>query len=225
MRDHHHVVTQAFHLLHDVGRKDDALAVLVAQTAQRLAQCPCGQHVQPVGGFVEHDVGGVVHQRAGKCGLHALTLAEAFGSAVEQGRHVQHFGKRLRPCMRCAVSHAVQATEVDDVLARRQAWVQATSVAEHAHARQCLHGLGGHFDAIDHHAPGVRLDHCGGDAQRGGLARAVGAQQPGDATVGRLELHAGNGLHYTPVAAAAGAELLVQRLHFYHRAAPPPRCR
>jgi hypothetical protein len=34
VRDHHHLVAQPLHLLHDVGGEDDALALLVAQAAQ-----------------------------------------------------------------------------------------------------------------------------------------------------------------------------------------------
>jgi hypothetical protein len=50
MRDHHHVVAQPFHLLHDVGGKDDALALVVAQVAQRLAQARVASTSRPLVG-------------------------------------------------------------------------------------------------------------------------------------------------------------------------------
>ena len=45
------MVTKPLHLLHDVGGKHDALALLVAQPPQRVAQRAGRQHVQAVGGF------------------------------------------------------------------------------------------------------------------------------------------------------------------------------
>ena len=195
--------------------------MLVAQASQRVAQRAGGQHVQAVGGFVQHDVGGVVHEGAGQCGLHAFALAEAFGAAVQQSLHVQHLGQGLRPRLRRAVIHTVQAAEIGDVLARCQPRVQAARVAEHAHPGQSQGRVGRDFNAVHFYASGVGLYQCGGNAQCRRLARAVGAQKPRDAAVGGREVHAGNGLHHAPLAAAAGAELLVQRPHFDHRATPP----
>jgi hypothetical protein len=96
VRHDHHVVAEAFHLLHDVGGEHDALAVLVAQPAQGVAQRARGQHVQAVGRLVEDDVGRVVHQRARQRRLHALALAEAVGAPVQQRPHVQHLGQKFR---------------------------------------------------------------------------------------------------------------------------------
>ena len=86
VRHDHHVVAQALHLLHDVRAKDNALAVLVAQLAQRLAQAANGLHVEAVGRLVEDDVRRVVNQRARERRLHALALAEALRCAGRAGR-------------------------------------------------------------------------------------------------------------------------------------------
>jgi hypothetical protein len=90
-RDDDDLVAQLLHLLHDVCGEDDAFAAALgaAQPAQRLSQGAGGQHVQPVGGLVQHDVGGVVHEGAGQRRLHALALAEALGAAVQDGLHLQ----------------------------------------------------------------------------------------------------------------------------------------
>ena len=218
MRDDDDAVAQPLDLLHDVRREDDAFALLVAQPPQRLAQRARGQHVEAIGRLVEHEVRRVVNDRARQRRLHALALREAFGAAVEQRLHLQHLGQQFRARGRGIGRHAVQAAVIDDVLARRQARVQATCVGEHTHARQSLLRRARNVDAIDRDAPGIGHDQRCGHAQRRRLAGAVGAEQPGDAPVLGAEADIGDRLHGPRFLAAALREALGQVLDLDHLA-------
>jgi hypothetical protein len=145
------------------------------------------EDVEAVGRLVENDVGGVVDESAHERGLHPLALAEAGGAPVEQRRHVEHAGEVLRARVGRLALHAVQRAVVDDVLARRQARIEAARVGQHAHPRQHLARSRDDVDAVDAHRPGLGRDERGEHAQRRRLAGAVRAEQAGDAAVRRVE--------------------------------------
>jgi hypothetical protein len=197
MRHHHHLVAQPLHLLHDVGGKDDALALLVAQPAQRVAQARVASTSRPlVGSSSTMLAGSCTSARASAVFMRSPWLKPSVRRS-SSGSHVQHRA-RLRRAPRGRRRHAVQAAVVDDVLARRQARVQAARVAEHAHARQRLPRLRGPRRCRPPHMAGVGPRSAPRQCAGGGLARAVGAQQAGDAAVGGGEAHAVHGLHRAP---------------------------
>ncbi len=106
----------------------------------------------------------------------------------------------------------MQLRKIFDVLARGQPLVEAARIGQHTQAPPRFQRLARGIQAIDQHAATIRPHQRVQHAQRGGLARAVGAEQTGDATVGRGEADTGNGLYR--------AEALVQIAHFDHGAAP-----
>jgi hypothetical protein len=218
VRHHHHAIAEALHLLHDVRREHDALARFVAQRAQDVAQRPGGHHVQPVGGFVEHDVGRVVHQRACERRLHPLALAEAVGAAVEQRLHVEQAAERLAARLDEVVGQPVQSPVVDDVLARREPRVQPARVRQHAQPRARALRVARGRQPVDLEAPGVRRDEADEHPQARRLAGAVRPQQPRDGAVGSHQAEAVDRDDAAGAAPAAGLEALVQRLHDDHRA-------
>src|SRR6185312_1187930 len=109
-----------------------------------------------------------------------------------------------------------QAREVDDVLARGQALVQAARVGQHAQAPAYRDRIGRRVDAIDQHLTGIGLHQRVQTTQRRRFAGAVRAEQAGDFAVAREK---GNAIHRSD-ALGALAEGLVQISDFDHGAAP-----
>ena len=77
---------------------------------QHLAQIADRHHVEPVGRLVEHDIAGVVHQRARQRHLDALALRESLGAAFDEAFHAERSGRARRcatpeasPAMPCSV--------------------------------------------------------------------------------------------------------------------------
>jgi hypothetical protein len=82
---------------------------------------------------------------------------------------------------------ALQPAEVGDVLARGQPLVDAPRVGQHAQAAARGGGVGRQVELVDPHRASLgrhqRVEH----AQGGGLACAVGPEQPGDLSIAGLE--------------------------------------
>src|SRR5690606_12739184 len=119
------------------------------QLLQEFAHGAGGHHVEAVGGLVEDHVLRVVYQRAGDGGLGALALREAFGLALGDVGHVQRGDQTIPLARDVALAHAVQTTEVVDVLARGQPLVHAARVGQHAEAATHRFGVPTGIHAID----------------------------------------------------------------------------
>lgn len=156
-----------------------------------------------------------MHQCARNRGLGALALAEAFGLAVENIVHVQRAGQQVRALCDLAARQAMQLAEVGDVLACGQALVDAACVRQHPECAAHRHRVAGGIHAIDRDAALVgrhqRVEH----AQGGGLAGAIGAEQPGDLAVGSAEADPVDGFHQTGL----GLERLMQGIDDNHASA------
>ena len=77
-------------------------------------------------------------------------------------------------------------------LAAAQPLEQREVFGEHADARLRRDRIGPHVDAVDPHLPAVGTQQAGRHAQRGGLARAVGADDAEERTAGDVEVHLGD---------------------------------
>ena len=165
------------------------------QVAHEGAQAARGHHVEAVGGFVEDHVFRIVHQRARDRGLDALALREPLGAAVEDVAHLQRIHQFFAALVHQAGFDAVQAREIVDVLARAQALVQAARIRQDAEASAHRDRIDRRIDAVHQHLPGVGFHQGVQHPQGGGLAGAVGAEQPGDLAVAGGEADAVDGFH------------------------------
>src|SRR5690606_25555030 len=89
----------------------------------------------------------------------------------------------LRQRVECPLLHssayAVQRGEEDEIVQRRQPFVQAAVATEyHGQMGACPGGGGGDVMAAHERAARGRQEEGGQDLDKGGLPRAVGAQQP-----------------------------------------------
>ncbi len=164
--------------------------------AQRSEQAAQGAHrhdIQPVGGLVQHQVARPVHERAGERGLDALPLREALGAAVGEFLHLQEPHELGGALARRGALQAVQRAEVQDVLARRQVRIDAGAVRQHPEAPGGLQGRAHRAVPVDERIPRIGPQHRVQHAQRGGLAGAVGPEEPGDAAVRRAQTDVAHG--------------------------------
>src|ERR1700752_581725 len=96
--------------------EQDAMT-FIPQSSKQAPESTCRHYVEPIGGFIEHDVAGRVHQRARDRNLEPLTLGVALGTTVHDLAHLQQFHQLTRTPSDGSSIESLQPTEVVDVLA------------------------------------------------------------------------------------------------------------
>jgi hypothetical protein len=104
--------------------------------------------------------------------------------------HVEQVNHGLDVLVEVFAFEAVEAAIVGYLLAGGEPRVYAGHVGLDAEKGACALGLPGHVHAVNQHGAFEGLDEAGNDAQGGGLARAVRAEQAGDLAVGAVERYA-----------------------------------
>ena len=158
-----------------VSREDDGLAA-VALAAHEVAQEARGQHVEADGGLVEHEHRRVVQHGARHGEPLALARRERLAAPVEERREIQNAREQRRPLHDGRGHHAVQATEVAQQLAAREARVEARRPGEEAELPARGLRVARDVDARELGAPRRGREDGGQHAQRRRLARAVRAE-------------------------------------------------
>ena len=102
------------------------------EAADDLAHRARAHHVEAVGRLVEQHVLRVVDDGAGQRGLGALAVREAGDAAIGDRRHVEHLQQVIGAAAQVGAGDALQLAEVVDVLARREARIQARLIRQHA---------------------------------------------------------------------------------------------
>jgi hypothetical protein len=210
--DDDHVVAQVTDFLHHVRGHHDA-AALGTQGGQRVAHGARAHHVQAARGLVQQQMARAVQQRAREGHLDALALRKALAAAFQDVVHREHLGDCVDALAQSAFFHAVQLTEIREVFARGQAFVQPELVGQEADVGAHGERIALRVDAIDGDGAVVAFQHADEGAQQRGLAGAVGAEQGGDVAVVRREADASQRLH--------GAELFADFVCFDHGVGGP----
>jgi hypothetical protein len=113
---------------------------------------------------------------------------------------------------------AVQAPDHDQVLEAREVLVDGRVLAGQADARAQRGRVADDVEARDQHGPGVGLEQRREDADRGRLARAVGAEEPEDGARRDVEVDAIEGPDVAEGLHEPGhADRRLARVHPVHR--------
>ncbi len=134
-------------------------------------------------------------QGPGEGDLEALAFGEPLGPAIGELAHVEAVEEDVDALFQAAAVEAMQAAEITDVLARRQAGIQAPGVGEGADAALGGQAVGDRIQAVDAGGAPIRAHDGIEDAQRRRLAGAVGADQGGDLAVAGGEAQSVEGMH------------------------------
>ena len=98
------------------------------------------------------------------------------------------------PRLERVAAHAVERAEIADMLAPCEARIEAAHVGQHADAALHPAPVEMRIDAVDQGIAPVGGEHGVDEAQDGGLAGAVGADDAGDLAVARNEADAADGM-------------------------------
>ncbi len=183
---------------------------LVAQLSEQAAQASHRHHVEAIRRLIEQYVARTMHEGACQGGLDALALRESLGTAVRKLLHLEQGDHVLGARLPVRAGQSVQGSKVGDVFARRQVWIDACSMRQHSDAPPGLERVAHDADAVDERVAGIGCQDGVEDAQRGRLARAVGAQQAGNAAIESAQIHVAHGRN--------GSEVLLQVRRFDHLA-------
>ena len=192
------VVAQAFRFFHEMGGEQQGLA-LPYQAAQALPDQVAGLRVEAGGGFVEDHQVGVVDQGAGQgeAPFHAAGKGGDgdVGFAGQPGK-IQQAGNALR---HVALGNAEIATVDLQVLAHREIRVEIVRLRHYTDPCARLASLLRQDMAEQFHHAGIGADQAEGEAQGGGLAGAVGAEQAMAAAGSQFQVEA---IHHGGIAVA-----------------------
>ncbi len=171
------VIAEPLGLVHEVRGEDDGLA-LAQQHAQLLPHLVARLRIEAGGRLVEEDEVGIVHQgaREHEASLHAAgeLLDAAVGARFQRREFQQPRDARLH--LRAAQP---EIAPVDDqVLAHGEIRIEVVDLRHHAHPDATLPRGLGNRESQQADAARVRAREPEQHAKRGGLARAVGTQQP-----------------------------------------------
>ena len=180
-----------------------------ARSRRIVAQHAHGVHVEPVGRLVEDDVrGSCTSARA--IAVFIRSPCEKPWRAGLRPRRAPARDQRVGAAVQLHARQPVQLAEVANVLAAGQCAYTSRAHAAARRAIAALAAVAARIEAVDDCAARIRPHHSAQHPQRGRLAGAVVAEQPGDLAVARLERHVTQGLH--------GAEFLAQRFDTNHGA-------
>ena len=184
--DSHQEVGHALDLAQQVRAHQHGDAELLPRALDQLQHLVAPRGVEPVGGLVEQEERGVVHQRLRQLHplLHPRGVAADGAVALLVEPHVaQHLGgalPRRRP------GEAGQAAHVGHEVGGGHVRRHAVVLGHVAHALAHLQAARGRVQAEDAHVAAGRLQQAQEDLDEGALAGAVGAHEPDDAG---LQLH------------------------------------
>jgi hypothetical protein len=190
--DHHDAVGEAVGLVEVLGGEQHRGAGQHARL-DRLPHADAGARVEPGSRLVQEQ-----HRRAGdergrevEPPAHAarVRLGRALGGVGELEALEQLIGARAR----LGLAEVVQPSDHLQVLEAGQVLVHGRVLARKADMGAQRRGLSHDVEAGDAGAAPVGLEQRGQDADRGGLAGTVGAQQAEDAAGPRGEVHAAQG--------------------------------
>ena len=216
--DDRQAIGQGIDLLEVVAAEQDRGALL-PQLAQHLPDGGAALDVEAHRGLIEHQQLGRVEQAAGQIqpATHAAGVATA--AAIDPVAHRQ----QLHQLGDAGI--ALTALEVIEVALELQQLTAGQDLVDRhllghvaeqvAHAPRFAQGI----EAGDAHAAGIRGEQGGQDAQGGGLAGAVGAEQAVEAAGGHRQIEAVEGHHLGTLAAVGLAQVpqLQHRLLFVVR--------
>ena len=149
--------------------------------------------------------------------LHPLAGREALHATVDDLLHVQQVHQEVDGRRDRRGVEGVQLADVAQVLAGREADVEAVGIGQDAD--EPLHGerIRDHVGPVDGNGARVRREQAVERAQGRGLAGAVGAEQAGDAAVARREAD--------PVHRHDIAEAALEAAHLHHGSVPAAESR
>ena len=175
--DDPHPVAQALGFFHVVGRVEDGHA-LGGELLDRLEDRVAGLGIDPDRRLVEDEELGAVKEADGDVepALHASReFLGDVGCPIRQADHFEHLGD---PALEGVSGHPVETAEERHVLGRRQVGVDGQVLGHQPDVGLGSNGSGGHHLTVDPHLSPVELEQPGDHRNRGGLAGAVGTQQP-----------------------------------------------
>ena len=205
--DHQHARRQRRHVDHVVAGEQDGGAVLLVVATDERAQRGLHGDVEADGRLVQEQDGGPMDERGRQLALHALAERELTRRLLEQRLELEHGDQLVEHLAIALARHAVDRAVELEGLGRRQVPQQLLLLAgdEHDPAQEVGMALGG--------VPPGHADLAGGGVQearhhleRGGLAGAVGSEEPHPLAGADLKLDVVDGAHGLVVAAK-------QRLH------------
>src|ERR1017187_9958134 len=188
-------VAELLRLAHDVRRKDDRLA-LGPEFRDHLLHLQRVEHVEPDGRLIEDQHWRVVHHRPrdGHLLLHALR--QLVHACVGVFLDAEPLDEPLHAVACLSLGTPIDACKEIERLTRSQARVErGGGRTETQTGAYCL-GLSQDIVSHDGRAAGRGLEDGGQDAQGGGLAGPVGAEQAEDFPGAALEAHAVHGLNF-----------------------------
>ena len=169
-----------FGLFHQVRGHDDGDALLVAQNLQVLPEVAARAGIEAGGGLIEQQNLGTMEQSLGQFETALHAAGEGFGAvlgAIGEGDALQHFRHAL---LQRRAGDSVEMADVDEVLLRRKLHVDAARLEDHADLAAHAAGIQSHVVAQNQSASGGGQHQGGKNAEHGGLAAAVGAEQTED---------------------------------------------
>ena len=149
--------------------------------------------VKPGSGLIQKQQIWVVNQRARQCQppLHAAgKCADAGVTATGQARIFQQIGNAL---FEFGVRDIKITTIHQQVFAHRKIGVKVIQLRHHACARACFARPRGHRAIEQRNAAAVGQRQAQRETQRGGFARAIGAEQAKTFAGRKVKIHTGDG--------------------------------
>ena len=128
-----------------------------------------------------------MHERATERHLHAFALRKPGHSSIRQGGEAKRVEHVIDAAARQARRHAAQAREIGQVLACRQARIQAGVIEHRTEALLRSEPVGLWIRAVDQHTPRVGPERAGNHPEGRRFPRPVRAEQAGDAAVAQRE--------------------------------------
>ena len=205
-------VAELFGFAHHVGGEDDGLAAGAA-VADEADDGAGGHDVEADGGLIKNHHRRVVDQRAGDGDFLLHSGRELVAAAVGELADVEQPEELVHAALERPAVQAVQPPEVFDRFPRRQPAVERGGGGEEADAGADFFGLVVDVEAGDPGGAVGGLEDGGEQAQRGGLAGAVRAQEAVDLRGLAAEADVVDGADFP---ALLVAENLGQVLRFNH---------
>ena len=199
-RVHRHQEIEAGRLLHVGGGHQHAqIRAALTQAVHQFPEAAPGQGVHAGGGLVEDQQVRLVDEGAAQAQLLLHTAGQIHGGAIGEGGEARRLGQLgdARGPGRPVLTE--ETTEEVQVLADRQAGIEVPPQTL-GHVGDVLHhplppGGPAQILAQDLDLPGLNPAHPGDEAQQGGLADPIRANQPADGTGGQFQAHPRQGLH------------------------------
>ncbi len=196
MVHHGYPVAERLGLLHVVRGEQDGLA-LVVQQPEDVPEVHPGLRVEPGGRLVEEQHLGPVHQRPGDQQPPGLPAGQVGGDRLAPVAKPERVDQLRRPPPGLPGPQAEEPAAELQVLRDRELHVEGVVLGDHADPALDADRVGHHVDA-GHPGPAPGGHHERGQhADRGGLARPVGAEQAEQFAGGHIQVDAADGGHVT----------------------------